>query len=196
MVISEASPDGMDSADMHVAFAASDAVLDAALRAFNGSTQAHTLWLYSTDADRLWKRFSERFEFVQAAGGVVLDADGRLLVIKRLGQWDLPKGKVERMESIPDAALREVREECGLQELQLVRPLARTWHTYERKGRQHLKRTDWFLMQGNAQEDLSPQTEEDIEEVRWCGRKDARAVMEDTYPSLLPVFEAWLGLPR
>lgn len=196
MVIADAPPEGSECQGAHVSPANSDELMAVALGTFGASTTARSLWLFSQDVQDLWRRFSARFEFVQAAGGVVLDAHGSLLVIKRLGRWDLPKGKVERKEHIPDAALREVREECGLQELQLIRPLAQTWHTYERKGRQHLKRTDWFLMQGDASEELSPQTEEDIEEVRWCERKDARAMMDDTYPSLLPVFEAWLGLPR
>ena len=34
--------------------------------------------------------------------------------IQRLGDWDLPKGKVEKREGVEAAAVREVQEECGL----------------------------------------------------------------------------------
>src|SRR5690606_40883318 len=69
------------------------------------------------------------------SGGVVQDEHGRLLAIRRLGMWDLPKGKVDPGEAIDGAALREVREECGVQQLALVRPIAHTWHTYVREDR-------------------------------------------------------------
>ncbi len=138
-----------------------------------------------------WQRFGDAHVFVAAAGGAVVDEAGRLLMIKRLGLWDLPKGKVDAGEGMEAAALREVREECGLENLRILRQLPSTWHTYERKGRQHLKRTDWFLMQGSATERLVPQAEEDIEEVRWVTSVEVDRLRGSSYPSLAPVFDAW-----
>jgi len=142
----------------------------------------------------VWQAFYDDHIFVLAAGGLVIDEEGRLLAIKRLGKWDLPKGKVEKGEAVDLGALREVQEECGLIDVKLVRPITSTWHTYERKGRQHLKRTDWFLMRASAKEHLRPQTEEGIEEVRWMDDAGLNAMEQDTYPSLLPVLEAWRSL--
>ena len=56
---------------------------------------------------------------VHCAGGVVRDADGRLLLVRRghapgAGQWSLPGGRVEAGETAAAAAAREVREETGL----------------------------------------------------------------------------------
>lgn len=141
-----------------------------------------------------WQAFQRQHEFVLAAGGLVVDEQGRLLAIRRLGKWDLPKGKVERGEAVELGAVREVQEECGLKEVELVRPLMSTWHTYERKGRQHLKRTDWFLMRGSAAEVLTAQVEEDIEEVRWLDAEGLRMMEADTYPSLLPVLAAFRAM--
>lgn len=138
-----------------------------------------------------WEAFQADHVLVIAAGGLVLDEEDRLLGIRRLGKWDLPKGKVEKCEEIPAAAVREVQEECGLKEVTLIKPLTSTWHTYERKGRQHLKRTDWFLMRASAKERLTAQTEEDIEEVLWLDDMGIRMMEKDTYPSLLPVLAAW-----
>ena len=138
-----------------------------------------------------WSTFKDMHKFVQAAGGMVTDEQGRLLVIRRLGVWDLPKGKVEKEEDIEHAAVREVQEECGLVEVRLVAQLTSTWHTYERKGKQHLKRTDWFLMEASSAETLTAQSEEDIEEVRWMDRTELQAMKADTYPSLFPVIKAW-----
>ena len=51
--------------------------------------------------------------------GVVIVNDGKLLLIKRgtepsLGKWSFPGGAVELGESVRDAAVRETKEECGL----------------------------------------------------------------------------------
>jgi 8-oxo-dGTP pyrophosphatase MutT (NUDIX family) len=154
------------------------------------------VYLFTANGSPLWDLFRQRYVPVQAAGGLVVDEQGRLLAIRRLGTWDLPKGKVDPGEGIPEAALREVREECGILQLELLRPVARTWHTYERKGRQHLKCTDWFLMRASSQEPLVPQQEEDIEEVRWMDAAGVATMRGDTYPSLLPLLDAWEALPR
>jgi ADP-ribose pyrophosphatase YjhB (NUDIX family) len=143
------------------------------------------------DVERIWTWFRAAHRFVQAAGGAVTDESGRLLAIHRLGVWDLPKGKVEKGEAIDAAAVREVQEECGLEQVHIVRPLPATWHTYERKGEQHLKRTDWFLMRASSMEPLTAQTEEDIDAVRWLDAAGVAELERSTYPSLLPVVKAW-----
>jgi len=139
----------------------------------------------------VWSAFADVHVFVQAAGGMVMDEKGRLLAIRRLGKWDLPKGKVEKGEAIDKGAVREVHEECGLKEVELVELVTSTWHTYERKGKAYLKRTDWFLMRSSSKERLVAQSEEDIEEVRWLDAAGVRMMELDTYPSLLPVLHAW-----
>lgn len=152
--------------------------------------------LYSSSGLSVWDAFRARYRFVPAAGGAVDDERGRLLVIRRLGKWDLPKGKVEESEGVEEAAVREVQEECGVHGIRLIAPLTATWHTYHRKGADHLKRTDWYLMRASSLEPLTAQAEEGIEEVRWAEREELPALMRDTYPSLRPVFEAWAALRR
>jgi ADP-ribose pyrophosphatase YjhB (NUDIX family) len=67
----------------------------------------------------------------QAAGGVVLDRRGLVAVVRqRARTWSLPKGHVEAGESVLDAARREIHEECGLADLELVRDLG----SYSRLG--------------------------------------------------------------
>ncbi len=147
--------------------------------------------VFGHPVEELWRWFREGHRGVHAAGGAVTDASGRLLAIHRLGRWDLPKGKVEPGEEVAAAAVREVQEECGLQRLRVVRPLCLTWHTYARNGERHLKCTHWFFMEGDATEPLTAQAEEDIEAVRWLVPEEVDAMRLGTYPSLLPVLNAW-----
>jgi 8-oxo-dGTP pyrophosphatase MutT (NUDIX family) len=158
---------------------------------FEQRSELAGMLLHAEEVGPVWKEFKGRYHFVQAAGGAVTDEKGRLLAIHRLGRWDLPKGKVDKGEGIPEAAVREVMEECGLQRVELGAPLCETWHTYERKGELHLKRTDWFLMRASSKEKLVPQADEDIGEVRWLDSGDVRTLKAETYPSLLSVVEAW-----
>ena len=167
-----------------------------AVKQFERRTELAGLVLHGADVPLIWKDFRSRYVFVQAAGGAVTDEQGRLLAIHRLGRWDLPKGKVEKGEDIPEAAVREVQEECGLQQVMLGEPLCHTWHTYERDGERHLKRTDWFLMQASSKEALVPQAIEDITEVRWLNATEVERMKADTYPSLFSVVEAWEAAAR
>lgn len=165
--------------------------LTAAIKTLGDHGDVLSVHLWSPDVVSVWEDFKSLYKFVVAAGGAVTDERGRLLVIKRLGIWDLPKGKVEPDEAIEVAAIREVQEECGLKELRIIAPMASTWHTYERKGRMHLKRTDWFLMHGTSKEELTPQTDEDIEEVRWMDAAEVSQMKGVTYPSLRAVVDEW-----
>lgn len=122
-------------------------------------------------AETIFEDFKKAFHIVPAAGGLVLDPAGRGLFIFRRGFWDLPKGKIDEGETPPEAALREVTEETGLQRLQLVEPLVTTWHTYRQKGKRFLKPTHWFLMHSAADE-LRLQREEDIEAAKWMMPED------------------------
>ena len=123
--------------------------------------------LVASDVEDAVELLESLFERIDAAGGLVRrNSDGKYLFIYRRGRWDLPKGKVEKDETIAEAALREVREETDLQDVELGDKLAITRHTYKDKSRRILKYTYWFEMR-SAGQDAQPETEEDIEEVRW-----------------------------
>lgn len=113
---------------------------------------------------------------VAAAGGYVV-RPGRVgpevLVIYRRGVWDLPKGKVEPGEEVAACALREVREEVGIDDLRLRRPAGRTVHGYVDGDAYCVKTTHWFIME-TSETEFFPQHEEDIEAVRWMEWNEAR----------------------
>lgn len=133
-------------------------------------------------------------ELIEAAGGIV-KRKKRFLLIKRLGVWDLPKGKIDKGETTEKAAAREIEEECGISGLKLRKSIAETWHTYEFKGKKVLKRTHWFSFVYSGSETLKPQVEEDITEIRWMRKSQVRKALKHTYPSIVDVFESYGKIP-
>ncbi len=127
---------------------------------------------------------------VNAGGGLVRNDRGEFLLIRRSGLWDLPKGHQEPGEPIEETALREVEEETGLKGLLLGEFIRMTDHTYLREGQWYLKHTWWFRMTCPENQNLVPQTEEDISEVRWVGKDELPELLQLTYPTILEVFRA------
>ena len=70
-------------------------------------------------------------EVTVSSGGVVLDAEGRILLLKRTDEdiWCLPKGTVEEGETLETTAIREIHEETGLR-VKLLRPILTIHYAY------------------------------------------------------------------
>ncbi|MDR3297416.1 MAG: NUDIX domain-containing protein [Prevotellaceae bacterium] len=142
--------------------------------------------------DDSWAKFCSRYVVVNAAGGLVKNDQNDYLMIFRNGVWDLPKGKCEAGESYEQTALREVREECGVEDtLQLRGLLTVTYHTYALQGVDVLKRILWYAMTCPADSfSLTPQTEEGIEIAEFVPAAELLARMDATYPSVRTVVAA------
>lgn len=128
---------------------------------------------------------------MRAAGGIVQARSGEILFIHRLGCWDLPKGKVEESESLEQAASREITEETGIGILENQKFLCSTWHTYHHKGKDILKETTWYSYTTPETSNTTPQSEEDIQRAEWLGSERICEVVDDTYPSIIDVIEAF-----
>ena len=142
------------------------------------------------DVNELFEYVAGCFRYIEAAGGLVSLPDGRMLLIKRLGKWDLPKGKAEKGESLQATAIREVMEECGLKTApQIIGELTHTFHTYHQDGRHILKHTAWYAMRYDGDETLCPQFNEDITQAVWLPENRLDIVLHDAYQSIKQVFE-------
>lgn len=135
-----------------------------------------------------FQQFAQDYRIIHAAGGIVCNEQDEILMIYRLGKWDLPKGKVEEGERYDETAVREVEEETGLRGITLGRPLSSTFHTYEMHGEQILKETHWYEMRASSQA-LTPQTIEDITEAVWVPIAEVNDKLEHSYPSLQWLWE-------
>ncbi|MCC5918639.1 MAG: NUDIX domain-containing protein [Cryomorphaceae bacterium] len=128
--------------------------------------------VFGASEDDIFSDFKNHFTTIEAAGGIVTYKGDSLLMIHRLGKWDLPKGKMEAGENSKQTALREVEEECGIEGLEIMEgePII-TYHTYELHGVRILKKTYWYRMNAFNRALLTPQTEEGITQVEWVSDK-------------------------
>jgi 8-oxo-dGTP pyrophosphatase MutT (NUDIX family) len=128
-----------------------------------------------------FETIKNELHYIEAAGGFI-EKTGLFLCIHRLGRWDLPKGKLEKDETVEAAAVRECEEECGIQELSIKYPLTSTFHIYPYKKSMAIKQSYWFYMESSYSKPLTPQVEENIDQVKWFSQKEVEAiVLADTY---------------
>ncbi len=145
--------------------------------------------LICNDLDVCWKQFKSHFKIQKAAGGKVFNSEKEVLFIYRFDKWDLPKGKLNKGESIEHCALREVEEECGINDLEIVSQLETTYHIFKRKGKLILKITYWFQMHSNYIGKLKPQIEEGITDVVFKNQNEAEKALKNTYGNIKLLFE-------
>lgn len=146
--------------------------------------------IFAPDVPKLKEQFLEIFKLIEAAGGLVFNPEGKVLSIFRRNFWDLPKGKIDPGETPEIAAVREVQEETGISEIKLGEHLVDTYHTYRTKKNRVLKKTYWYHMD-TSETELTPQTEEDIEEATWKTLDELKAIPKGQfYNSLRDVLEA------
>lgn len=152
--------------------------------------------LFNADVRKMFEEVCSFFKCIEAAGGVVMNKSEEILLIHRRGFWDLPKGKIEKNETIEDAAVREVEEETGLKKVQILQPIRfkklsnmATYHSYIENETLKLKVSHWFMMSADATSPLIPQTEEDIEQAIWVKKENIPKYFENMYSSIIDVLK-------
>lgn len=126
------------------------------------------------------------------AGGVVHNAGGLVLVIERDVERDgqtvhevrLPKGHIDPGESPEQAAIREVHEESGYGEVEIIADLGTARSEFDHRGKHHVRDERYFLMRLRSEkrgEAMPTHAEEALFEPVW--REPADAEQRMTYPS-------------
>jgi 8-oxo-dGTP pyrophosphatase MutT (NUDIX family) len=138
------------------------------------------------------KYFFLNFMKIKAAGGIVKSGNEQLF-IKRNGKWDIPKGKMEKGEKTRETAIREIKEECGLEgNLTIEIKLMKTYHCYFMFDESVLKKTTWFVLNYDGSKVTKAQEEEGITEVAWLKKNQLSKIKRNTYSSVRDVLECYL----
>ncbi|MBO4587494.1 MAG: NUDIX domain-containing protein [Bacteroidales bacterium] len=169
LYVGEAAPEGVVTSD-DIADA-----LDTLVK------RRQSVQLVGVSEDDFLAHLKRHFLFIEAAGGIVSAPDGRTLLINRNDRWDLPKGKVEDGESTSQAALREVSEETGVENLTIGPLLTSTFHIYNTYGDWTLKQTWWYLMTTHLPSPTKPQSEEGITQAVWLTPQERHQALQSSY---------------
>ncbi|MGG7034515.1 MAG: NUDIX hydrolase [Flavobacterium sp.] len=146
-------------------------------------------YLFHPDENLIMKTLKTKIPVNKAGGGLVFNKEGKVLFIFRNGKWDLPKGGIEKKESIAETAIREVEEETGVTGLTISRKLQKTYHVFKRNGRYKLKITHWFEMHTEFEGTPEGQIEEGIEKVAWLDSKEIEEALLNSYENIKLLFE-------
>jgi len=157
-----------------------DADVDKVLPSADNIVRVYT----TSDVDKLRINYLADKPSIVAAGGMVFNPNGDLLMMIRKGMWDMPKGKLDEGESIENCAIREVTEETGLSSISIVEKLSISYHTYFYNDQLVVKPSHWFKMNFTGIEIPKPQIEEDISEIRWVKKDEARKLLDSMFPSI------------
>ncbi len=120
-----------------------------------------------------------------SAGGVVMNDANEVVVIvptRRAADGSrvlaLPKGHPDGAESSAEAALREVREEAGVQG-ELVEKLGDVRYWYRRHGKRVQKTVHFYLCEFQAGD--TADHDHEVDDARWIPLRDAERLL--TYPA-------------
>jgi 8-oxo-dGTP pyrophosphatase MutT (NUDIX family) len=134
------------------------------------------------------------FKRIVAAGGIVRNENNAILLMYRKQNWDLPKGKIEKGETIIQGAKREVEEETGITVDEVYqKPFITTYHAYIENEKYILKENIWFLMKSHSKYLLTPQIEEEIEDLQWVNIENISNFMKNSYPSIQRILNQYLA---
>lgn len=149
--------------------------------------------IYGAEENEILNSFSAKIFYIKAAGGIIFNQNNEILIIKRLGYFDFPKGKSEKNENTEKTVQREISEECGIKssDINLLSFIKTTYHIYSENNKTILKETFWYKVFFDKNYELKPQLEENIKEILWIKEKDIKNYINNqkSYPSLVDLIE-------
>lgn len=136
-----------------------------------------------------------------SAGGIVMKWERQkpkvLLIKDSYGRWTWPKGHINKNESSKDAAIREIGEEVGLKNIELIDKIGKTRYFYRSRGKLIFKTVYLYLFRLKGNERLKILHEE-IQDGAWLRPEEALEKIEykGARGFLREAIGKFLGSPR
>ena len=161
------------------------------------SKKVKMLFLYHSKEEKLWYYFFNMFKLIEAAGGLVRNLNtNQYLFIFRNKKWDLPKGRINKNEDVKNAAIREVEEETGVENLSIIKPLNTTFHIFKKNRKYRLKKTFWYSMTTDYDKELTPETREGIEKAIWINKDSIPSLKNKMYRNINLVISSYFDFNK
>ena len=161
------------------------------------SKKVKMLFLYHSKEEKLWYYFFNMFKLIEAAGGLVRNLNtNQYLFIFRNKKWDLPKGRINKNEDVKNAAIREVEEETGVENLSIIKPLNTTFHIFKKNRKYRLKKTFWYSMETDYDGELTPETKEGIEKAMWIDKDSIESIKSKMYLNINLVISSYFDFNK
>lgn len=113
-----------------------------------------------------------KIKYLQSAGGIIFRENPNnipevaLISVKNRKLWTLPKGMINKGEKIVDAAIREVKEETGL-EGNIVRKLGQSsYWFYLKEANLKCKKTVYYFLMRHERGEINSNSPE-VDDVQW-----------------------------
>lgn len=147
-------------------------------------------------AKKIESYFADLIGIKVASGGIVQNKEKKFLAIYRKNLWDLPKGHNEPFETSKEAAKREISEECGLDEKDLIvnKKIQSTYYIIKRYNKLWLKKVDWYNVDYIGTKKPKPQIEEEIEKAIWITKEQLLEYYKNTLPTIKNVIFSYFNL--
>ncbi len=151
---------------------------------FLRSKKYHHLIIFSENVTQLKKSFFGLFFQIKAAGGIVFNSEKEILMIKKNGYWDFPKGKAEKGEKLKTTAVREIKEETNINAVLTKDKPYKTYHIYHYHDELAIKTTYWYEMKQGKKSKPEPEKKEGIEKAKWVDKESAIEKIDKSFLSL------------
>jgi len=138
-------------------------------------------------------RASSKYEeenLIISAGGIIYRVENGknffIIVKNPYDKWTFPKGKVEEGETWQEAAVREIQEETGITEAEILGEVGEIKFT-DKSGEEVIKKSVHFYLIRTTQVNTIINPEAHIKEIKWV--EEGEVLNHLDYPNLVDLFK-------
>jgi len=144
-----------------------------------------------------------KYVYHESAGGIILYGKDELftpLLKKKNGEWAIPKGHIEKGETTIEAALREIKEELGLNNINRIKKISQIntiSYSFKEGNIENFKKVNLFTFYSHKKYKLCPLKKEGFIDAKWMNINDAMNLLlykseKDAIENSLNIFNYYI----